>query len=261
MPRFRLLGDFATRDAETALLWQAGCSAIEQDGAELVAYFPERLNLPLLGRWEEVPETDWLKRYYAELKPIVLSRLIVAPSHCEMVGRGLVVPEPKLVIRLDPGRAFGTGHHVTTRLALEALSRLTLSGKTVIDVGAGSGILAIVADLLGAAVAYGLDNDPETVPIARDNAQLNGSRAEFYLGALDETTPAASADVVVANLYAELHQQLALHYRRVLRLGGELILSGIMSERLPAVVAALEPLADTTVAQEDGWALVYARLL
>lgn len=255
MLRFRLGGDFDSRDAETVLLWQAGCSAIEQDGAELVAYFPQRLNLPLLGRWEEVPEADWLERYYAELKPVVLSRLMVAPSHCT------VEPQSgQLVIRLDPGMAFGTGHHPTTRLALEALSHLALPGKTVIDVGAGSGILAIAADLLGAAVAYGLDNDPLTVPIARDNARLNGSRANFYLGVLAEATPAASTDVLVANLFAELHQQLAPHYRRVLRPDGELILSGIMSERLPAVVAALEPLEATAVTQEDGWALLCARL-
>lgn len=255
MLRFRLSGDFDTREAETALLWQAGCSAIEQEGAELVAYFPNRLNLPIAGRWEDVPEADWLKRYYAELEPVVLSRLIVAPSHCAVVAQS-----GQLVIRLDPGMAFGTGHHITTRQALEALSRLALPGKTVIDVGAGSGILAIAADLLGAAAVHGLDNDPLTVPIARANARLNGSRADFHLGALDETTPAAGADVVVANLYAELHRQLAPHYRRVLRPGGELILSGILSEQLPAVVAALEPLADVGVTREDGWALLYARL-
>lgn len=255
MVRFRLAGDFESRDAETALLWQAGCTAIEEEGGDLLAYFPSQTELALAGSWEAVPDHDWLARYYADLKPVVLSRLVIAPSHC-------TVPDEsgRLILRLDPGMAFGTGHHVTTRLALEALSRLDLSGKVVLDVGAGSGILAIAADLLGAATAQGCDTDPLTVPIARKNAVCNGSQARFAVGTLDETTPPASVDVLVANLTAELHRELAPRYRRVLRPGGDLILSGILVERLPMVIAALGPTAALTTEHEDGWALLYARL-
>ena len=249
---FRTKGDL--EGLETTLLWDAGCTGVAQEGGEVVAYFPAPVALPLPGRWEEVEETDWPARYYAELEPVVLDRLIVAPTHRE------VTPEPRQrVLWLDPGMAFGTGHHETTRLALRALQSLDLAGMRVLDVGAGSGILAIAADLLGAEEALGLDNDPLTLPVAEENGARNGSKATFKLGTLDETVPPASADVVVANLYAELHADLTPAYARVLSLEGHLFITGILEDRLPLVEAALVLHFELLTTKLEGpWALLHA---
>ena len=251
---FRLRGDLEELEAETALLWDAGCTGVAQEGGEVVAYFPAPIDLPLPGRWEEVEETDWLARYYDELEPVVLDRLIVAPTHRE------VTPAPhQRVLWLDPGMAFGTGHHETTRLALRALQSLDLAGKRVLDVGAGSGILAIAADLLGAAEALGLDNDPLTLPVAEENGARNDSKASFKLGTLDETVLPASADILVANLYAELHADLAPAYMRVLSPNGYLLVTGILEDRLPLVEAALTLHFDLLATKLEGpWALLHA---
>ncbi len=249
---FRMKGDL--EEPQTTLLWDAGCTGVAQEGDEVVAYFPAPVALPLPGRWEEVEETDWLARYYAELNPVVLDRLIVAPTHCE------VAPAPhQRVLWLDPGMAFGTGHHETTRLALRALQTLELTQKRVLDVGAGSGILAIAADFFGAAEVLGLDNDPLTLPVAEENRERNESQAVFRLGTLDETVPPESADVVVANLYAELHAELMPAYARVLASEGHLIITGILEDRLPLVEAALAPRFKLLNTELEGpWALLHA---
>jgi ribosomal protein L11 methyltransferase len=251
---FRMAGRLEDLDAESSILWDAGCTGLMQDGEEVVAYFGSRVDLPLEGRWQEVEEQDWLGAYYADLKPVVLERLIVAPTHCD------VAPEGRKVLWLDPGMAFGTGHHETTRLALRALERLELAGRRVLDVGAGSGILAIAADLLGATEAAGIDLDADTVRVAEANASLNDSRATFTAGTLYQTTRDADVDVVVANLYAELHAQLASEYARVLVPQGDLLVTGILGDRLPLVEDALAAHFEMTSVQHEGdWALLQAR--
>ncbi len=249
-----MTGDLDGLEAETDLLWDAGCTGVAQEGWEVVAYFPARVALSLPGRWEEVAATDWVARYYAELEPVVLGRLIIAPTHRE------VTPKPhQRVLWLDPGMAFGTGHHETTRLALEALQRLELAHKRVLDVGAGSGILAIAADLLGAGEASGLDNDPLTLPVAEENRARNDSKARFRLGTLDETVPPASADILAANLYAELHAELVSAYARVLSPEGHLLITGILEDRLPLVTEALTSNFDLLDTRLEGqWALLHA---
>ena len=232
---FRLPGSLESREAELALLWAYGCHGLWQDEDSVLAYFDAPKELPLAGCWEGADDTDYLARYYAELQPVRLSRLVVAPTH------GPLQLEPgQKVLWLDPGMAFGTGHHETTRLALQALEQSELAGLELLDVGAGSGILSIAADLLGAASARGLDIDPDTVPVARANARLNLSRARFELGRLQDEA-ADSADVVLANLFAELHVLLAAEYRRVLRPGGTLYATGILAEKQKLVEAALAP--------------------
>lgn len=268
---FRLKGNFDSLEPEAALLWEAGCQGIVEEGDELVAYFAEHIELPLPGHWQEREDQDWIAAYYAALQPIVLEKLIIAPSHIDSAALS-PTPEQRL-LRLDPGMAFGSGHHATTYLALQALEHLDLSGKRVLDVGAGSGILAIAADALGAAQAQGCDIDPQTLRVAQENAQHNASKAEFRLGSLDADSPAHSADILLANLYAELHVQLAPHYAQVLPSGGLLLATGILAERLPMVTEALEPFfsmeaishIDSTAPQtigsdrDDVWRLIRAR--
>jgi ribosomal protein L11 methyltransferase len=218
---------------EATLLWDYGCQGVWQDGEDLVAYFEERQDLPLEGTWETTDDQLYVKQYYETLQPIHLNKLVVAPTHTEVTLKA-----PQKVIWLDPGMAFGTGHHETTRMALEELEELELKNKTVLDVGTGSGILAIAADFLGA-TAHGIDIDAATIPVAEENKILNLSRATFAKGTL-ETLPDESADVIVGNLFAELHVMLAHHYARVLKENGILIITGIQSEKTDKVKEAVK---------------------
>ncbi|UCH25101.1 MAG: 50S ribosomal protein L11 methyltransferase [Trueperaceae bacterium] len=231
---FRFPGLLEDDSPEAALLWAYGCSGLLQDGDEIVAYFSERRELPISGKWQVVAEEGYLETYYAELRPVTIGRLVVAPTHCQVrISAG------QKVLWVDPGMAFGTGHHETTRLALRALESVPLMGRTVLDVGAGSGILAVAADLLGAGEAVGVDIDPDTVPIAVDNALANCSRARFEFGTIDHKHPASSVDIVVANLYAELHVLLADTYHHLLRPGGILLATGILRDKISMVREAL----------------------
>lgn len=249
--RFPAAVGAAGADAE---LWSLGCRGIVEEAAEWVAYFDRRIELPFEGRWETVDDTDYVAAYRSSLAPVDLGRIVIAPSHCQV--RLSVGQRP---LWLDPGMAFGSGHHETTRMALEALIALDPFGCEVLDIGAGSGILAIAADLLGAADAHGIDNDPATLPVARDNARLNGSRARFDLALFDGDWPAASADVVVANLYAELHVALLEHYARTLRPGGILLMTGILAPKAAAVRAAYPSVIEPQRTRSAGeWVLLEA---
>jgi ribosomal protein L11 methyltransferase len=236
--------------SEAALLWDYGCQGVWQDGEDLVAYFENRLDLPLNGTWETTDDQHFIRQYYETLQPIYLERLVVAPTHTEVILKA-----PQKVVWLDPGMAFGTGHHETTRMALEALEKLELIGKTVLDVGSGSGILAIAADFLGA-TAHGIDIDASAVPVAKENARLNGSRATFAEATL-ESIADDSADVIVGNLFAELHVVLSHHYSRVLKENGTLIVTGIQTEKSAKVKEALEHFFEITAEQTmNEWTLL-----
>ena len=248
---FRFTGSLD--DPATDQLWEFGCEGLWQDGAEVVASFPERLELPVDGTWEAPDEEDYLQRYFESLQPVYLTHLVIAPTHTEVTLKAGQKP-----LWLDPGMAFGTGHHETTRLALRALESLDLQNKDVLDVGAGSGILTIAADLLGAKSSHGVDIDAETLPVAEMNNRLNRARATFAFGTLQDE-PEHSADVVVANLFAELHVTLAGEYRRVIRAEGQLLVTGILVERLESVHEVLAPSFVITDTAIDGeWALVKA---
>ncbi len=234
---FRTKGDLESHEATQ--LWDYGCQGVWQDGEDLVAYFEKRLELPLEGRWETTDDNLYIQKYYETLQPIYLNKLVVAPTHTEVTLKA-----PQKVIWLDPGMAFGTGHHETTRMALEALEGLEQTGKTVLDVGSGSGILAIAAELLGA-TATGIDIDPATLATAEENKKLNGSRATFKEGTLEQISN-DSADVIVGNLFAELHIVLAHHYARVLRENGTLIITGIQTEKSDKVKEAIGYFFDIT---------------
>lgn len=248
---FRTSG--SAEDPALGLLWAAGCSGILEVDGEIVAYFDAPVELPLEGSWEVADTTDWVAEYHRTLTPLALGRLVVAPTH-----RQVTLAAGQRALWLDPGMAFGSGHHETTSLALSALEQTDLRGKRVLDVGAGSGILALATDLLGAADAEGVDIDPETVGVARENAALNLSRARFSVGTLTPET--APADVVVANLFAELHAELAEMYRRVLKPGGLLLATGILAERGGIAYDALTSAFGTVQTEQKGeWLLLRAR--
>ena len=227
MKAFRFQAELDADPPEAAELWALGCRGLQQDGDEVLAWFDDERPLPLQGRWEEADATDWVAAYLAELQPVRLRTLVVAPTH-----REVSVTAGQRVVWLDPGIAFGTGHHETTHMALAALERIDPRGASVLDVGSGSGILAIAADLLGARTVLGVDVDAATIDVARHNAALNRSRARFRRGSTEAAREEATSwDVLVANLFAELHVHLLPAYAELLRSGGRVLLTGILDER------------------------------
>ena len=268
---YRLPGRVA--EAEGALgaaLWDAGCSALLEDGDDLVAVFGAELDVavgasapqvPSGGAWENVDERDHVAAYFSGLDAVRVGSVVVAPTH-----RQAVLEAGQTVVWLDPGMAFGTGHHETTRLALAALAdpALDLRGTRVLDVGSGSGLLAIAADRLGAADVLGIDIDPITLPIARANADLNRSRARFEVADFAAAPPPqASVDVLVANLFAELHEVFMDAYARALAPGGRAFLTGILAGKEDAVEAAIPPALRLTRREQEGewWLLALERVV
>ena len=140
------------------------------------------------------PETDWVRATQAQFEPIEITpTLWIVPTWCEP-------PNPSAInLRVDPGLAFGTGTHPTTRLCLQWLSDLSLTGKTVLDYGCGSGILAMAASALGASEVFGVDIDPQAVDTARLNTDANHLKVAY---ATSDDALHDRYDVVVANILA-----------------------------------------------------------
>lgn len=208
------------------------------------------------GWWREalrpVADADWAEAWKAFFKPFrVGRRLVVVPSWEEFRPRS-----GDVILRLDPGMAFGTGTHASTALCLEALERLARPGVDVLDVGTGSGILAIAAAFLGADRVTALDIDPVAVRVARENIAANGvsSRVQARLGeAMDE--PAASYDLVLANLTAGIHTAVHADLVRALRPGATLVVSGIIAEEAERVAGVFvgDGLACRERLEREGW--------
>ncbi len=178
-----------------------------------------------------VADQDWVRATQAQFAPVrITDRLWIVPSWC-------APPDPRAVnVTLDPGLAFGTGTHPTTRLCLEWLATTLPEGATVLDYGCGSGILAIAAAKLGAACATGVDIDPQAVDAARATAAANGVACDFV--AADRLPAGSSFDVVLANILANPLRLLAPALAARTRSGGRIVLSGILAEQAADVVAA-----------------------
>jgi ribosomal protein L11 methyltransferase len=211
----------------------------------------------------DVAEEDWAEAWkeYFHVEHYG-KRIVVVPSWREYEAQ----PEES-VLRLDPGMAFGTGQHETTRMCLEALERSVVPGARVVDVGCGSGILAIAAAKLGARDVYAVDVDPNCVRVTRENAQINGvdGVVRVAAGSLDASWPfaddlAGRCDLVVANIIARVIIELAPAAVGALRPGGRLVVSGIIGEREVETRTALEAAGariESTRAMED-WRCIEA---
>ena len=210
----------------------------------------------------EVEDAGWVERSQAMLTAIVVDRLVVAPPW------DVPSSADALVVVIRPSMGFGTGHHASTRLCLRALQRLDLAGRTVIDVGTGSGVLAIAAVRLGAAPAIAIDCDPDALANARENVDLNrvGDRVALYAADLAEIDRLqfALADVVLANLTAAMLERHADALGRLLAPGGTLIVSGVMRDQVSLVAAAFQqdparrlPVVETD--HEDDWVALTLR--
>ena len=196
-----------------------------------------------------VPEQDWVRATQAQFEPIrIEDDLWIVPSwHAP--------PRPDaIVLRLDPGVAFGTGSHATTRLCLKWLRRTLRGGERVLDYGCGSGILAIAAARLGAVDVLGTDIDPQAIAASRANAASNGARARFEL---PDHLPQRTHDVVVANILANPLILLAPLLAAATAPGGRIALSGILSPQADDVRGAYAPWFNIARwGDAEGWVLL-----
>lgn len=201
---------------------------------------------------ETIAEQNWVQLTQSQFEPIRVSeRLWIVPSwHA--------APDPEaLVLVLDPGMAFGTGSHPTTRLCLEWIERTVTPGVSVLDYGCGSGILAIAAAKLGAGEVLGVDIDPQAVTAARNNADINAVSARFADSAVSLE---GSFDVVVANILANPLKALAPAICSHVRPGGALALSGILVEQAEELIALYAPYIQLVVADtREGWVCLAGR--
>ena len=206
------------------------------------------------ARVRAVPERVWERVWMQDWKPLRFGpRLWVCPTDAAAPA-----DPDAVVVRLDPGLAFGTGTHATTALCLEALASLDLRGRSVIDYGCGSGILAIAALKLGAAAAFCVDLDPQALTASRRNALQNGV-AERLVTAGTEAGLGA-ADCVVANILAGTLIALNPALSAACKPGGDLLLSGILVAQEESVVAAYRRRFDiVSVTRRDGWCCIHAR--
>ena len=203
--------------------------------SEAKAFLSERiatLGLDAEIKTEGMKEEDWAEAWKKYYHPIRVGRVTVVPAWEEYTPK-----EGERILRMDPGMAFGTGTHETTRLVMEMLSEEIRGGERLLDVGTGSGILALCAAKLGAEACYAYDIDPMAVRVARENVEKDGAQNVVcgeadLLSGLDRTAP---YDFVVANIVADIILRLLPDLGEVMREGGRAILSGIIGERVPEI--------------------------
>jgi ribosomal protein L11 methyltransferase len=196
----------------------------------------------------DIPDEDWAARSQANLRAIRVGKIIVAPPW-----------DAPLTIVIKPSMGFGTGHHATTRLCLDALQQIELSDRTVLDVGTGSGILAIASSLLGASDVTGVDDDEDAIRAAWDNLALNtGAVVSLVVGDVRKTdlTP---ADVVVANVTGALLISSATRIRKLISPRGRLILSGLLADEETDVMSAYRALSVERRSQDEDWVCLTLR--
>lgn len=253
-------GDTATGEIVQAFLLDFGLLALSSDTPGVSCAFFEdadsrdrataamRNAFPqLVARALDVPDLDWAARSQASLRAVRVDDIVVAPPW------DVPATSASLVIVIQPSMGFGTGHHATTRLCLAALQRQDLHGLGIIDVGTGSGVLAIAASRLGAASVVAIDGDPDAVASAAENLDLNpGVRVDLQIGDV-RTAALGSFDVVIANLTGGLLIQAADRLRTLAGASGRLVMSGLMADEEEAVRRAYAGLGVARRDQEDEW--------
>ena len=203
------------------------------------------------ARSVEVEDEDWARRTQADLPAIQVGRVLVCPP---WDVRTPAAPD-EVVVHIEPSRGFGTGHHQSTRLCLALLQNRNLHGLTMIDVGTGSGVLAITAAKLGAGYVAALDNDPDAIENARENIAVNGVENIVEAHVEDFTRVSRSpADIVTANLTGTLLSRHAAQLMPLLKPAGLLITAGFTADEKHMVEDAFAPaFAITESAEEQGW--------
>lgn len=233
--------------------------APDENPAEILPLFRERLDnsgIEYTLETSGVEQEDWQnawKKYYHAMD--IGSRLAIVPGWEQY-------ETDRTVITMDPGMAFGTGTHETTSLCLETLDSLVKGGERVLDIGTGSGILAIAALKLGAAVAEGVDIDPMCVRTAGENAQRNGVQDRFTVLVGDLSDKASGQyNIITANIVAAAILSLAPHVPALMAPGARFIASGIIDTRKDEVLTGLRAagLEPVEVKEKRGWACIICK--
>ena len=256
-------------DLLLAIVDDFGPTAVEERDASVRVFFStpgdrDDAQLALAPRFDvtavDVPDDDWARRSQENLAPITIGCITVFPNPQSAIRNPPSIRDPQSAIRnpidivIVPSMGFGTGHHVTTRLCLAALQTTDLANLVVLDVGTGSGVLAIAADRLGAARAIGIDYDEDAIQSARENLDLNPEARHVTFDAIDlaaRTLPLV--DMITANLTGALLVRSAAGLLAAVRPGGTLILSGIQSHERDEVRQAFAGAAVCWERDEDGW--------
>lgn len=272
--------DVAAIDDNTPESWRVFFQSAEgrdRAAAALRRQFPRLSATPV-----DVPDEDWAARSQAHLTAIRVGRIVVAPPWDAGSAEALPHPESESPIRLaersgavaqraeavaqrfsaaftiviQPSMGFGTGHHATTRLCLAHLQALEPRGRSVIDVGTGSGVLALAASRLGASPVLAIDDDPDAIQSARENVDLNPG-VEVTLGVVDlRRASVRPFDVVLANLTGGLLASAAGALQQLAVAGGRLVLSGFMTHEERDVLAAFASCTIEHRSREDEWVCV-----
>lgn len=215
-------------------------------------------------RWQarmvEVDDAAWADAWRAYATPVRAGdRIVVVPAWLPAPAPADLPSDP-VVVRLDPGRAFGSGTHPSTRLVLAALERLIGGGERVLDVGSGSGVLAVAAGLLGASAVVAVDVDPEAVRVTGDNARRNGVAGIVEARAGDIGAAGAEAfDVIAVNIGAAAIVEAAGDLVPLLRPGGHLVLAGFVADAAPRVRDAFGDLELVDEPSDGEWAALTLR--
>jgi ribosomal protein L11 methyltransferase len=236
--------DVAAIDDDAARVFFRSPESRDRAHAELQRQFPN-LKLATL----DVPDEDWAARSQASLHAVRVGNLVIAPPWD-------IGAEGAMTIVIEPSMGFGTGHHATTRLCLSHLQQIDVTNRTTLDVGTGSGVLAIAASRLGAIHVVAIDDDPDAIESARRNAALNPG-TDVTLGTVDlRRAPLRAVDLVMANLTGGLLVSSADALQQLTQTGGRLILSGVLEAEEAEVLRSFSSCTIERRSQEGEWVCV-----
>ena len=215
-----------------------------------------------LGSWEfsvqKKPNEDWSKKWKEKWDVTHVSdRITVVPDWIEYSPHR----EDEVIIRLEPGCAFGTGTHQTTQLCMKAIEKYMPSNAKMADIGTGSGILAICASKFGASEVYGCDNDPTVIDVAKENAFKNDAECTFELNTADKITE--KYDFICANILHNVLAEIMGDLKNIMNDGAKMVLSGILDEKKHVVIDAVKKYNLTLLeeAHQDQWVALIVKNL
>ena len=253
MRAFVVSGEASDEEAIVTRLWESGTAGLEErpcgpDGISFISYFDDGNAVAVASLFADmpgvtieptdIPDVDWMARFRENFRAFDVGTFLIAPAW----NRPEHPPAGRRLLVVDPGRAFGTGTHESTALCLAALESVAATralGRTL-DVGTGSGILAVAAFALGATAAIASDIDPESLDSARTHARLNDSALLLVHGDGGRPFRRGTFDTVLANITAPLLIERAAELLALPRAGGRLILAGLLQSDRESVAAAYE---------------------